>query len=512
MPPIFFQTTIRTPRPARGLNVIRDRRRPFETLTVLVLLLFPLSAALADPWAAPGDARLRHDLELLSDTGLVKAPLTSWPVSWAEVGRDLSAVTADIAHPAHIDAALARVRAAVSDAGRAGEWVRDVGVAGSVEPMTLRRFADVPRGTGELVASAQYTGARFALRLQASAVGDPSDDQDVRFDGSYASVVLGNWMLSTGFVDRWWGPGWEGSLIYGTNQRPIPSITVERNYSDPFDARWLAWVGQWRLAFTLGQLEGDRGDAPHAQFLGMRVTWKPHARVEVGISRSAQWCGRGRPCSFGTLWDLLAGNDNDQPLAAQPGNQLAGFDIRWSVPWIPLAVYGQAIGEDEAGGLPSKYLGLVGAESWGGWGARSWRVHAEYADTACIFNGSQPEFGCAYRNIIYSDGYQFREQSVGHAIDGDSRQLAFGVMLVEADGSSWQLAAQNAKINRAGANPVQSVSVVPARVRSADLYHRRGLFGGDVKFGVGYEEFDSTEAGDSDNCFRGFAQWTRAVQ
>ena len=32
---------------------------------------------------------------------------------------------------------------------------------------------------------------------------------------------------------------------------------------------------------------------------------------EVGISRSAQWCGDGRPCGFDTFWDLLTGNDND---------------------------------------------------------------------------------------------------------------------------------------------------------------------------------------------------------
>ena len=43
--------------------------------------------AFAEPWLAPGDARLRHDLALLADAGIVRAPLTAWPVSWAEVAR-----------------------------------------------------------------------------------------------------------------------------------------------------------------------------------------------------------------------------------------------------------------------------------------------------------------------------------------------------------------------------------------------------------------------------------------
>jgi hypothetical protein len=466
----------------------------------------------ADPWLAPGDGQLRHDLQLLSDSGIVHAPLTAWPVSWAEVARDVRAAGDDPARPLHIAAALARVRVAAREATDVGELRLQARVSGSGHPMTLRRFSDVPREEGELSASAQYTGDRFALRLQATAVSNASDGEDLRPDGSYAAVVLGNWILSAGYIDHWWGPGWEGSLIYGTNSRPIPSITIERNYSDPSKNPWFAWIGQWRLAVTMGQLEGNRADAPHAQFFGMRSTWKPHPRLEVGISRSAQWCGDGRPCGLGTFWDLLTGNDNDQPLPQQPGNQMAGFDLRWSLPWAPLAVYAQAIGEDEANFMPSKYLGLFGAEVWGGWGERSWRAHVEYADTACAFYESPPQFGCAYHNEIYFDGYQYRDRSIGHAIDGDSQQFAVGAMLVNGDGSSWELAGQSAKINRESANPVHSVAQFATDIRSADLYHRRMLFGGELKVGIGYEERDSSMLNLNSGDLRGMVEWSRQFQ
>jgi hypothetical protein len=137
--------------------------------------------------------------------------------------------------------------------------------------MELRASTSAARD-GEISVGAQYLGDRFAMRLQATGVLDPEDGKEVRPDGSYVAAVLGNWMLHAGYIDRWWGPGWEGSLIYGSNSRPIPSITIERNYSDPSDHPWFRWIGQWRLVATMGQLESERTDAPNAQLFGMRAT------------------------------------------------------------------------------------------------------------------------------------------------------------------------------------------------------------------------------------------------
>ena len=481
------------------------------TITVCVFLLAAAQAS-ADPWIAPGDARLRHDLVLLADAGIVKAPLTAWPVSWAEVARDVAGRSPEPGQTAWLAAALARVQAAASAAQSTGHPLGEVSISGSERPMTLRRFGATPREKGELSAGLQFTGERFAFRVQATAVADADDGKSWRPDGSYAAVVLGNWMLHAGYIDRWWGPGWEGSLIYGSNARPIPSVTIERNYSDAIDHPWFRWIGQWRFVATMGQLEGDREDAPHARLSGARLTWKPHWRIEVGLSRSAQWCGDGRPCGFDTFWDLLTGNDNDQPLEEQPGNQMAGFDARWSLPFVPVAVYGQMIGEDEAGFLPSQYLGLFGIEFAGGFGDRSLRVHLEYADTACSFYDSDPNFGCAYRNVIYSDGYQYRDRSIGHAIDGDSEQYAAGFLLANANGSSWELAVQSADVNRASANPVHSVELAAAKIRSADLYHRRPLWGGDLSVALGYEQREPEgPPGDSED-IRGFVSWTWEFQ
>ncbi|WP_228745664.1 capsule assembly Wzi family protein, partial [Klebsiella pneumoniae] len=63
----------------------------------------------------------------------------------------------------------------------------------------------------------------------------------------------------------------------------------------------------------------------------------------------------------------------------EPGNQLAGFDFKFKLEptlgW-PVSLYGQMIGEDEAGFLPSANTFLGGVEGHHGWGkdAVNWYV------------------------------------------------------------------------------------------------------------------------------------------
>ena len=40
---------------------------------------------MAEPLAAPGDTRLRHDLQLLNDSGAINIPLTAWPMALGDV-------------------------------------------------------------------------------------------------------------------------------------------------------------------------------------------------------------------------------------------------------------------------------------------------------------------------------------------------------------------------------------------------------------------------------------------
>jgi len=482
-------------------------------LCVLAACLSLLAAAArAEPWMAPGEVTLRHDLQRLADAGLLSVPSLSWPIGWSAVARDLGRID-----PATISAgqraSLERLLARAQHEMRADHVGVTASVAGAVDPTPLRSFESTPRDPGEASLAAAWLGERFAVKLDATLVADPADDQSIRADGSYLAMSLGNWMLSAGYLDRWWGPGWQGSLILSNNHRPLPAIAIDRNEATPFDLPVLRWLGPWRLSSFMGQFEHDR-DVADALLFGLRVEFRPHPTLQVALSRTAQWCGEGRPCDLGTFWDLLLGNDNDPDLAEQPGNQLAGFDLRWSWPGgrVPVALYAQGIGEDEAGFMPAKYLGLFGAESWGDIGAASWRAYAEYADTACDFLNDPPAFGCAYTNVIYTSGYRYRGRALGHAMDADGESVAAGILLLDARGRRWELQGRNVKLNRAGEAVGHSLAGSPARVRDLSVVHESGHAWGTITVSLGFTDVDATGSVAVEDGVRGFVAWRHEIR
>ena len=97
------------------------------------------------------------------------------------------------------------------------------------------------------------------------------------------------------------------------------------------DVAVLRWLGPWRFVTFMGQLEGDR-DFDNPLLFGMRIELRPLPSLQLAASRTAQWCGDGRSCTWDDFWNLFIGNDNDQAPEDQPGNQLAGFDLRWTWP------------------------------------------------------------------------------------------------------------------------------------------------------------------------------------
>jgi len=488
-------------------------RRTFALVAATAVSAILLAAAThAEPWVGPGDMALRHDLQQLADAGVLHAPTMSWPLPWSDIRTDVSAADPSALSP-RLRSALGRVQQRAALETVTGDVDLLLEVAGTTDPWALRSFEDSPREAGELTVAADWIGERFAWKLSAGLAANPDDGQEFRPDGSYVAMSLGNWNLSAGYLDRWWGPGWEGSLILSSNARPVPSIGIDRNEARPFTWPVLRWLGPWRFSTFMGQLEQDR-DYPGTLLFGMRAESRPLPSLQIAASRSAQWCGEGRPCDLSTFGDLLTGNDNDQALADQPGNQLAGFDVRWSWPGgrVPLALYAQAIGEDEAGFMPSKYLGLFGAEGWGEWGTLSWRAHAEYADTACDFLSSPPEFGCAYTNGIYTSGYRYRGRALGHTIDADGESMGVGLLLVEASGHQWNLLARNVKLNRAGVAPEHSMADGEARVRDLALTHERAVAWGNIKVSLGYSDVDSAGPVAVEDGVRGFLTWSHGLR
>ena len=272
-------------------------------LLLAVPALFASANLIAAPWLEPGDARARHSVQKLSDKGHYAGSVTTWPIMWADI--DQSQKRAGDNSVAMQQAYLSFEMEQQARSGFRGE----LELNGSTEPAFLRGFQQLPREEGELRANLQWQGEAWAVGLAPSAIANPQDDNAVRLDGSYIAATVGNWVLGAGAIERWWGPGWQSTMILSNNARPIPAVWVDRKTTLAPETKWLSWIGPWRLNVFLGQLEEERA-IPDAKLLGMRFTFSPVERLEIGLSRTIMFGGEGRPEGFSTVWDAFIGKDN----------------------------------------------------------------------------------------------------------------------------------------------------------------------------------------------------------
>ena len=126
-------------------------------------------------------------------------------------------------------------------------------------------------------------------------------------------------------------------------------------------------MGPWTADVFIGQLAGhDQPERP--ALIGLRLQMQPFDSLQLGLSRTLQWGGRERAEDFKTLLRGLLGRDNVGTSGVtaenQPGNQLGGFDWRLQLgSERGNAFYGQLVGEDENGYLPSAYIVQAGLQA-----------------------------------------------------------------------------------------------------------------------------------------------------
>ena len=438
---------------------------------LMLALGLATSAARADAgWFESGDTLLRNDLLLLNDAQVIRLPVNQWPMPRAAVRYAIGNAKEHFAASASVSAALQRVRARLESSGPSKGMSFEAWVAAGQAGL-VRDFDTVARENGEAGVGARFSaGERAEVSLKVIGAFDPADDQVLRLDGSHASVQLGNWLLSANALDRWWGPAHESSLILSNNARPMPTVMVERAEARPFETPWLSWLGPWRFSFGISAMESERQDIDAPLFMAWRVVVMPFHDIELGFSRTAQFCGEQLECNFSVFGNMLAGNDNvgiDATDENEPGNQMAGFDIRWASPignW-PYAIYSQMIGEDESSYLPAKYISQFGLEGWsprGDGGLVQW--FAEYATTTCSDTSSSgPYYNCAYNQGRFNiEGYRYRGRVIGHTTDNDAQTYSAGATYTAPDGALWSGTARMSRLNREGPDAANTVSAGPA--------------------------------------------------
>ena len=239
------------------------------------------------------------------------------------------------------------------------------------------------------------------------------------FDGSYLSYKHKNHIFTVGRIDRWWSPSDSYSLILSNSARPSPGVEYKNYRPIEPQVNFLKFLGPINYEFFVNKLEKER-EIPNTLLFGNRVTFNPLDSFKFSLLRLAQFGGQNRPRDGRTILNMLIGRDNNSSklsISEEPGNQLAGFDFLYNPGKSRnLKIYGQMIGEDEAGYFPSKKMSLYGF-SYSFDDLNPTKLSIDYIDT---FNGDK---NSSYNHYLYRSGLRYYEIPIGASIDADSEAL-----------------------------------------------------------------------------------------
>ncbi|WP_298065296.1 capsule assembly Wzi family protein [uncultured Acinetobacter sp.] len=393
----------------------------FVKKSLYIALFSAVSATTFAQGLVLNDANLRTDLNWLNQQGVIQISTSTWPLSGDEIQRALS--QAKVSNNTQQKVINSVLNALQTD----NETVK-LGLHADTDIKTIpQTFADNQKSQYQVSVEFNAGAENWDAKLRINAEKDPLIDHgyDANVEGSYIAGKLWNQWVVAGQIPTYWGSGHDGSLIRGDASRPVYGVTAQRAVQNAFETKWLSWIGPWQYQAFAGQLD-DYKAVPDAKLIGLRLTARPFPALEIGASRAIQWGGDGRPESLSSLWDAFTGRkDNGGTGKADPSNQIAGFDGRLSLQPlldVPVSLYGQFVGEDEAGGLPAKYMYLGGVDFSSSYNNMPYQLYAEWADTRT--NGEIRSI--SYTHTIYKDGYYQHGFPLGHAIGGDGQIYSVG--------------------------------------------------------------------------------------
>jgi hypothetical protein len=145
--------------------------------------------------------------------------MSTWPVMMGTVDGGLSETAS--ADTRAVSRPLAYLRFEMDEQGAQG-WRAEFELAVSSEPPFASGFQAGPRENAEASLDLQWQGTNWAFGLKPAFAANPEDDENLRLDGSYLAATAGDWVFGAGAINRWWGPGWQSSLILSNNAQCLP--------------------------------------------------------------------------------------------------------------------------------------------------------------------------------------------------------------------------------------------------------------------------------------------------
>lgn len=409
---------------------------------------FCLDVARAGPWTEVGDAQLRSDIEILADAGVIDNVTMTWPIPWGGILYRLDQPEALDGQPDYVQDAARRVRDRGMAETQTDELRASLSVDGTNLPDVIRSFDALGRETGQGQVTGEYLWSTTALHLSLGAqTANRIDKQTFMPDGSYFAQRIGNAVVYAGYQDHWWGPGWISSMILSTNARPVPQVGFTRLDATPFQSPWLSWMGPWQFDFFAGVLDGPRKDK-NTIYDGWRWEFSPFRHFEIAFSLTNEICGEHHPCQPIAEYFHFTNNSSNPAKDKDDFN----IDIKYNGAFRQWAyqAYVQFMNQDGPNPvIHTRTSHLAGASIWFPVKGGIERLTVEYASslaTEDLWWGSTP-YGFSYNDYKYTDGYRYRDRTLGFSLDDDSTLLSLQANFTDNHARSFTLTYHHATIS-----------------------------------------------------------------
>ncbi|MBI5017677.1 MAG: hypothetical protein HZB55_19580 [Deltaproteobacteria bacterium] len=318
-------------------------------------------------------------------------------------------------------------------------------LGGAEERLLLHTAGDVlDRGLNAFLSASgeatwnRWLGAGYEVQLQES-----TGEVDGAVKRLYLKAQYGKWSFKIGRDSVRLGPGYRGSLLLDDNARPLDLWQVRTE--EPLYLPWvLERLGGFRFTLFNAFLSDEHPSPPDPRYgsgvnavpdprlLGMRLSYHPALWLDLGLSRTILYSGKGRE-TYDTpkdWWELLTAS-NENVYAGQShrydNDQYAALDATLRLPFLrdlgPLKagkIYWEHGGTDfnapwSSGSNGSLRFGLLRTSDLVGLylstAVSDLRVEVARTDKSW------------YRHGQYPQGYSYDGLPLGHPMGGDAQSV-----------------------------------------------------------------------------------------
>ncbi|WP_316674331.1 capsule assembly Wzi family protein [uncultured Tolumonas sp.] len=327
---------------------------------LIILLNLVISFhSVSSPWVEADDPYFRSDLQVMADSGLLLMPTNSYPVRWSLFSDQFSNI--DIQHMSKTEELAYRSVQYRLDSEKLGRGRSHLTLGGATDTQAGNNgFGGYLRTKAGINASHEVMVEQFAFRVASGYRQAKSDEDNWNFDHSYFAVASHDISLSIGWLDRWWGPGWQHTSGLAQQSSPIPAFSL--SYQQP----QIPILGSLWFETLIAKQDNEAKDD---YLSASRLSLRPVAFLQLGGTYKS-WFGGNSGSVLSSEWMDAITTDND--------NGLYSFDGRLSA-LLPLNGSGGLYAEQgKTRGDTLKYQ-IIGADAQWLVGKQSMRLVVENA-------------------------------------------------------------------------------------------------------------------------------------